>query len=425
MMQMQSLNWCDPLALASAVDEPYWALLHTSAPGRGRYSYLAHRLVEQLSAPDWQSLAPHISQRLAPFDRCWFGYLGYGLKNSLEALPADTPGPFALPHAWLMRFGAIYIFDHEKKQLQYWRNDGAAPLTAHDNTHTPHLPHVCELRSNMTRTQYLQHVKTILAHIQAGDLYQANLTRKFRGRFAQPADGFSLFRALCIQSPAPYSAYLRFGDTQLISSSPELFLSIDSHGKMQAAPIKGTLPRGATAEQDAALRHTLHASEKNRAENLMIVDLMRHDFARACVPGTVRVPSLFDITSHAQVHHMSSRIEGQLRADCSSLSAVAQCFPPGSMTGAPKIRAMQLCSALEQEERGPYSGALGFFAGDGSAELSVIIRTLVLRADQFEFQVGGGIVADSTPDGELSELLDKASGMAKTLGISRESLETL
>jgi anthranilate/para-aminobenzoate synthase component I len=287
------------------------------------------------------------------------------------------------------------------------------------------VPGIESLHSNMSRAEYLAHAGAIIARIHAGDLYQANLTRKFGGTFAAAPDGFSLFCRLCELSPGAYSAYLRCGDTHIISSSPELFLSIDAAGRMLSEPIKGSAPRGASQSADLALRRSLEESGKDRAENLMIVDLMRHDFSRVCEPGSVQVPALFTVTSHASIHHLSSRIVGKKRRDCTTLAALQACFPPGSMTGAPKIRAMEQCSAAERDARGVYSGAIGWLGGDGSAHLSVVIRTLLVEGRRFEFQAGGGVVADSTPEAELSELLDKTRGIAELLGISRAALAAL
>ena len=191
---------------------------------------------------------------------------------------------------------------------------------------------------------------------------------------------------------------------------------------MQTRPIKGTSPRFADTTQDTKSKESLANSEKDKAENLMIVDLMRNDLSRSCESSSVKVKSLFDINSHSHVHHMSSTVTGQKTKDCSTLQAIANAFPPGSMTGAPKVRAMQYLSALEKDDRSIYSGALGWLGSDGSAELSVVIRTLILNNADFEFQVGGGIVSDSTPEAELKETIDKATGILKTLGLNQDSI---
>ena len=215
------------------------------------------------------------------------------------------------------------------------------------------------------------------------------------------------------------------GDTYILSSSPELFLNIDKSGHISTRPIKGTSARFADETLDRKSREELAGSAKDQAENLMIVDLMRNDLSRSCIPGSVTTSSLFEITSHANVHHMSSTISGQKKPECSTLDAIKYCFPPGSMTGAPKIMAMNLCSRLEELERGIYSGAIGWLGGDGSGELSVVIRTMLIKGNKFEFQVGGGIVADSVPEKEFKETIDKAKGILASLGLSPADLESL
>ncbi len=204
-----------------------------------------------------------------------------------------------------------------------------------------------------------------------------------------------------------------------------MFLKIDADGRMAARPIKGTAPRHADPAQDEASREALAASGKDRAENLMIVDLMRNDFSRSSIPGSVKAERLFEVTSHTGIHHMASTVTGQKAPGLSTLEAIMHCFPPGSMTGAPKITAMNLCSALEQDARGVYGGAIGWLGGDGSAELSVVIRTLIVSGDRFEFQVGGGIVSDSAPQREWMETMDKSRGILKALGLPPEAIASL
>ncbi len=253
----------------------------------------------------------------------------------------------------------------------------------------------------------------ILEKIAAGDLYQANLTRKFYGTTRR--NGFAQFYNLCALSPAPYAAYINMGEREIISMSPERFISITADGIATASPIKGTYPRGRTAAEDAALKAELGASEKNRAENLMIVDLMRSDFAKGSIPGSVKVNGLFKVSTYRHLHHMSSTITGHKEKNVSALDFILNCFPPGSMTGAPKIEAMKLCSRLESLQRGVYSGIIAWFGGDGSMDSSVVIRTLLQEGDKYEYQVGGGIVADSTPQDELDESLLKAKALRMVL----------
>lgn len=419
MLTPQSLPWSEPLALAAAVREPCWVLLYsgTRTSYSGRYSYLACQLAEKISADNFSVLKDKLGDNSALFDNAWFGLLGYGLKNSLEQLPQDEANWLTLPALVMMRFHTIYQFDHETKTLTCWTDSKEIPYTQADaHMHSP-LPRVTSLNSPMSETEYLQNAGTVLEHIKRGDLYQANLTRKFIGEFETAPDYFSVFRELCKVSPAPYSAFFRLDDTYILSSSPELFLRADNKGHVETRPIKGTAPRYSDAARDAQSLQALANSSKDKAENLMITDLMRNDLARTCVAGSIKVEKLFETTSHATIHHMSSTISGQKAPQHTILDVVEACFPPGSMTGAPKIRAMELCSKLEKLERGIYSGALGWFGGDGTCELSVVIRTLVMKGQRFEFQVGGAIVADSTPEKELQEILFKSNGILRCLGL--------
>jgi len=448
MLTPQSLPWADPLTLAAGVDEPYFVLLYSGvqASYSGRYSYLAHGLAERVEGTDFSDFERKPGAGGGGFDNAWFGYLGYGLKDGLERLAPDRPGWLALPNLCMMRFHTIYQFDHLEQKLTRWSDVltspppiGGRPGGGHNKERlsqiSPHpnpppmgegtVPSVISLRSNMTHEEYRKKAAYIIECIHRGDLYQANLTRKFNGSFSDVPDAFALFRKLCAVSPAPYSAFMRLGEYSILSSSPELFLHVDAHGRVRTRPIKGTAARFADTAQDDASRRALEASAKDRAENLMIADLMRNDVSRSCLPGSVRAESLFEVTSHATIHHMSSTITGTKHPGYSALDAVKGCFPPGSMTGAPKIMAMSLCSRMEEMERGIYSGALGWFGGDGSCELSVVIRTLILHGRDFEFQVGGGIVADSTPEGELNELVEKSKGILLTLGISPQKFIAL
>jgi len=203
---------------------------------------------------------------------------------------------------------------------------------------------------------------------------------------------------------------MRLEGRYILSSSPECFLTLLPDGSVESRPIKGTAPKSEPPEQ-------LAASPKDRAENLMITDLMRHDFSQHCVPGTVKVPELFGVTSYQTLHHMHSTVTGQRLAGVSALQMLESCFPPGSMTGAPKKAVIQWCAAQEKQARGVYSGALGWVNGQGAGDFSVVIRTLLLHDTRFEFQVGGGIVADSAPVKEWEETLTKAKGIMKALGL--------
>lgn len=423
MISPQSLTWMEPLALAECITDSHWILLYSSAHTAysGRYSYLSCGLEESIEGNDFSLLEGKITADGAPFSPAWFGYLGYGLKDCLETLTRETPTWLNMPDLCMMRFATIYVFDHENLTLVRWGKDRELTPACAPSP----LPAVASLTSNMSGTEYLDKVSWLREQIHAGELYQANLTRKFMGSFSHAPDGFSLFRRLCEASPAPYSAFLRMGDTCVLSSSPEQFLRITADGLVKTRPIKGTAPRYADENYDRRSRANLTKSEKDLSENLMIVDLMRNDLSRTCIPGSINTEALFTVTTHATIHHMSSTVTGQRRPECSTLDVVKCAFPPGSMTGAPKIRAMNLCAELERAARGIYSGAIGWFAGDGACELSVVIRTLLLRGERFEFQVGGGIVADSVPEKELAETFAKARGIMSALGVSPNRLAEL
>lgn len=412
------------MELAACVDEAYWVLLYSGVKTSytGRYSYLACGLQEKITGDDFSKFSRELSNDKGQFENAWFGYLGYGLKDTLENLEKDQPGWLQMPHLQMMRFANIYQFDHESQTLTLWSNGESQPIALNQQISPTVIPPVSNITSNMTRSEYLQKAAHVIERIHAGDLYQANLTRKFYGEFGESPDCFQLFKKLSEVSPAPYSAFIKLHDTCIVSSSPESFLNIDASGNITTRPIKGTAPRGIDKKSDIELRKKLSKSEKDRAENLMIVDLMRNDLARSCLAGSVTTNSLFDITTHATIHHLSSTVSGKKASCNSTIDAVKAAFPPGSMTGAPKIHAMNLCSKLEQQERGVYSGGIGWFGGDGSCDLSVVIRTLIIRDNKFEFQVGGGIVADSTPEKELEELISKAKGIAIALNLPLHKL---
>lgn len=357
-------------------NEPYAAFFHSGrAPGTKHM--LAYGLEEEVESLDAARAA---KKRL-------YGYFGYNLRHELENYPTDS---------------SVYIATRPVHLVSYKHEE-----TVEGNIELPKagkIPKVASITSNMTDEEYLDKVEYIIECIKDGDLYQANLTRKYYGKFEEAPDGFDIFCKLAEISPAPYSAYMKMGSTQIISASPEKFITMEN-GNVVSTPIKGTLTSAKPASE-------LAESEKDRAENLMIVDLMRNDLARVCTD--VKVEKLYEVTSYPQYHHMSSTITG--KTDKSPVDVLAACFPPGSMTGAPKIAAVKLCSQLENWERGIYSGALGWIEPD-ACDLSVVIRTIIIRGNKFEFQVGGGIVADSVPEKEYEETISKISGIKQALGL--------
>ena len=260
---------------------------------------------------------------------------------------------------------------------------------------------------------YLKAVDRVKGEIAAGELYQACLTYRVDTPF--DGDPWQLYRVLRQRDPAPFAAYLELPELALACSSPERFLCVGADGSVETRPIKGTALRGADPLEDAARRAALAASPKDRAENVMIVDLARNDLGRVCENGSVHVPTLFATEPCAAVHHLVSVVRGRLRWGCDALDAVGACFPPGSMTGAPKIAAMRLLDRLEPHRRGFYAGALGYLDVRGGADLSVVIRTAFLRDGRAHLHTGGGIVADSEPTAEYRETLDKLRSLRAAL----------
>jgi para-aminobenzoate synthetase component I len=275
-----------------------------------------------------------------------------------------------------------------------------------------------DLQSTFTRQGYLEAVTRVREYILAGDIFQANLSQRFQGTWeSTPLD---LYHRLRRRNPAPFAAYLGFNDVAVLSASPERFLRLDG-GHIETRPIKGTRPRGLGPMHDAALGRALAESRKDRAENVMIVDLLRNDLSRVCRPGTVRVPELFALEHHPTVHHLVSTVVGEIEPGAGAVELIRAAFPGGSITGAPKVRAMEIIAELEPTQRGVYCGSIGYLSATGAMDTSIVIRTYLLLNGQVYFQAGGGIVADSDPELEYRETLDKARGLIETLAESRES----
>lgn len=419
----ETLGWHEPLDVAAQFAHEDIALLYSGLRESftGAISYLCVRPIETIEGASWHALPPLPDVPADGLPR-WIGYLSYEMG---EDVPPTAPGPIALPNFRLVRYAAMWRFDHTSRVVEcFVQND--EPLTTHHAPRTTHhAPPITSLTSNLTRASYASAVADTIARIHAGDFYQANLTRKFHGTFDTPPDSWEIFRRLTAASPAPYSAYIRHGGTAILSASPECFVSVDAAGSITTRPIKGSARRGDSPAEDDAIRAALATSEKNHAENLMIVDLMRNDLARVSTPQSVEVIEQSALYSYATIHHLISTIRAHKRADASVYEVIRACFPPGSMTGAPKIAAMRWCAAHEGMARGVYSGAIGWFGAGGTCDFSVTIRTLILNHDRFEFQVGGGIVADSTPEDEWHETLIKARGICRALGLSEADLAAL
>ena len=263
---------------------------------------------------------------------------------------------------------------------------------------------------------YLDAVQRVRDYIFAGDIFQANLSQRFEAPLGESPWAF--YSRLRRRNPAPFAAFLETPDASVVSASPERFLHVDRSGFVETRPIKGTRPRGVGPEHDAALGQALAESAKDRAENLMIVDLMRNDLSRVCAPGTVRVSELFSLEHYATVHHLVSTVVGHLEPGYDALHLLRAAFPGGSITGAPKLRAMEIIAELEPSQRSVYCGSIGYFSVTGDLDTSIAIRTAVVRDGRVYFSAGGGIVADSDPEQEYRETLDKARALIDALAMA-------
>lgn len=367
-----------------------------------------------------------------PFDfNCGFvGYFGYELKAECGS---QLNHPSTLPDAMFLLADRMIVIDHQEQTLyllcliqqgQTASAEAWFEWIRHQIYHLPPLlPIVPEQKETpvifrLSRSQrtYLDDIKKCLQEIHEGETYQVCLTNQIHTDTTP--DPLAFYRSLRRINPAPYSAFLRFGDVAIACSSPERFLHIDRQGWVETKPIKGTLSRGKTPKEDFILREQLRNSEKDRAENLMIVDLLRNDLGRVCAVGTVHVPKLMDVETYPTVHQLVTTIRGHLRADMSAVDCIRNAFPGGSMTGAPKIRTLEIIDRLEQEARGVYSGAIGFLGLNGSADLNIVIRTAVLTPEQTSIGVGGGIVALSDPQMEFQETMLKAKALIHAMLIT-------
>ncbi|HYT84351.1 MAG TPA: aminodeoxychorismate synthase component I [Gemmatimonadales bacterium] len=399
-------------------------------------------------------LAPHATvpvPGLPPFQGGAAGYIGYDWGARLERIPQPRYDDLAVPDVLLGLYDWVVAWDHHvgrawiistgvpdrdgarraaarmawaRERLR--RPGGATPartVAPSDRAARQRAPSYpltdtaaaveIGLRSNFTRDGYLQAVARVIEYIHAGDLFQANLSQRLEVKLAEPP--LTLYRRLRLFNPAPFAAYFDCGDLIVASSSPERFLQVHEGRGVEARPIKGTRPRGVSPEHDAALGLALTESEKDRAENVMIVDLLRNDLSRVCVPGTVRAPELFTLEHYATVHHLVSTVVGELAPEHDVVDLLRAAFPGGSITGAPKIRAMQIIAELEPTQRAVYCGSLGYLSRTGALDTSIAIRTYLILGDDVYFQVGGGIVADSDPEQEYWETLHKGQGLVAAL----------
>jgi anthranilate synthase component I len=357
------------------------------------------------------------------------GYLSYECSGFFERLPQAPNDPLELPIGQLLLVDTLVVFDHLRRTIKVLTlltlegdlgdayQAAASRLNSVVNRlQAPTPPMPLELRadaspadldvqSNITEDEYEDRVRRAKEYIAAGDIIQVVPSQRLTVKCE--SDPFAVYRALRVLNPSPYMYFIDFGDMQLVGASPELLVLVED-GRIVTHPIAGTRPRGATSDEDDALAVELAENEKERAEHVMLVDLGRNDLGRVSQPGTVRVSRLMEIERYSHVMHLVSNVEGRLREDMRPVDALRSCFPAGTVSGAPKIRAMEIIAELERDQRGAYSGATGFFGFNGDVEVAITIRTMVIKDGLAHVQAGGGIVADSDPTAEFQETLHKA-----------------
>ena len=387
---------------------------------------------------------------LPPFQGGAAGYIGYDWGGTLERLPPSRYDDLALPDLVLGLYDWVLAWDHCEQAA--WIIAAGSPAGGADpeasararleavrarlaarpprlvpgeagglrpGPAAPSYPVLgvegaeeIGLRSTFTHRGYLSALARVREYVLAGDIFQANLSQRFQAAATEPP--LALYQRLRRINPAAFGAYLHFDDLHVLSVSPERFLKLSGR-EVETRPIKGTRPRGLGPMHDALLGRVLAESDKDRAENVMIVDLLRNDLSRVCRPGTVRVPELLALEQHPTVHHLVSTVVGELESGRDAVDLLRATFPGGSITGAPKVRAMEIIAELEPTRRGVYCGSLGYLGAGGTMDTSIAIRTAVVRNSEVYFQAGGGIVADSDPEAEYRETLDKARGIIRAL----------
>ena len=392
-----------------------------------------------------QNYRPVDSEELPKFHGGAVGYMSYDMVRFVEELPDNTEDELQLPDCFFMIAETLLIFDHVNHQIQVVANahidgdvDGAyadalakietlveklaAPPEAHLHRNSrkdqeQYDEIVSDPQSNFTKSDYEAAVKRAKAYIAAGDIIQVVPSQRFSCPVS--VDSFEIYRALRMINPSPYMYYLKFEDFDIVGASPEMMVRVED-GIVQTVPIAGTRPRGTTPEEDTALERALLADPKERAEHVMLVDLGRNDLGRVCEYHTVEVTDLMIVERFSHVMHIVSHVIGRLREDLTAFDVLRACLPAGTLSGAPKIRAMEIIDELEPTRRGTYGGTVGYFSFSGSADTAITIRTAVIKDSTAYVQAGGGVVADSVPETEYYETMSKARAMLSAIALAEQ-----
>ncbi|OSI68652.1 aminodeoxychorismate synthase component I [Bradyrhizobium canariense] len=449
-MYMRELQWIEPIdAMRRLAERANLTFLDSSAGHEtlGRYSYLSCEPFgtfmvadaqaswngEIIKGDPWDVLRALLARfpqvhrpELPPFQGGAAGFLGYDLNGTLERLAAPAISGQGLPQAIVHFYDVVVSFDHPFQRCLIvstgWpeqdpaaradrarsRADEVAELLASERPRQASFPSaMVAWASNFSRRDYIAAVERVVELILAGDLFQANIARRFTAHLSASFDPFALYHRLRSLNPAPFAAFLRYGTLTIASSSPERFLKLDGRN-VETRPIKGTIARSADANEDRRRAELLRASEKDRAENIMIVDLLRNDLSRVCIAHSVEVPVLCGLETYASVHHLTSVITGELAMREDAVTLLKACFPGGSITGAPKVRSMEIINEIEQVAREVYCGAIGFIGFSGHMDTAIAIRTVTVSGDLAVFYTGSGITAMSEPEAEYEETISKA-----------------
>lgn len=419
-------------ALEACASSPYLAFLDGAAEpgGLGRWSYLAHSPSEviEASAADWPDVRHRLRQTIEmrragettledgpPFQGGWIGWISYEAGRAFDRQPLAGRDIQSVPDISFARYDAVLAWDHLTGRAWHVGATAVATPVPPQAPSTPaSTPHTVGETRDFTPESYRAAVECVIDYIHAGDIFQANLSQQFRTPFA--GDPLALYRAMRRRAPGSHAAYLDRGRVQVLSMSPERFLAFDpATQQVEARPIKGTRPRDRDPQRDRQHAEELSGSAKDRAENVMIVDLLRNDLHKVCDPASVQVPVLCALESHAAVHHLVSTVTATLERDRDAIDLIEAAFPGGSITGAPKLRAMEILAELEPVRRGVYCGAIGWLGFDGKLDLNIAIRTVTVANGMATIAAGGGITARSDPAAEYQETLDKAAALRQAL----------